>query len=121
VSEPGAGAVVVRLDSIRPLELASGVVGHPFFGTGLMLNLIDAEKEARVDRHRHPHEQMGLVLSGMLWLEIARVEHRLVPGDAFLIPGGVEHAARAGSGGCPVLDVFAPVRENLRERWERAG
>jgi hypothetical protein len=35
-----------------------------------------------------------------------------------VIPGGVEHSAYCGPEGSLVLDVFTPVREDYRERWE---
>ena len=65
--------------------------------------------------HSHPHEQLGHVLEGELELTIAGEPHVLARGDAFQIPGGVEHAARSERG-CLVMDVFQPVREDYRER-----
>jgi quercetin dioxygenase-like cupin family protein len=88
----------------------------PLFGDGAMLNLLEFEPGTEVPPHRHPHEQLGLMLQGELVLTIAGVEHTLRPGDAYAIPGGVEHAARAVGGPCRVLDVFQPVREDYRER-----
>jgi len=76
-----------------------------------MLNLLEFEPDARVDSHQHPHEQLGYVLEGTLLLMIAGVEHELLEGDAYQIPGDVEHAARS-VGRCLVLDVFQPVRDD---------
>jgi quercetin dioxygenase-like cupin family protein len=94
---------------------------RPLFGEGAMLNLIELAPGARVPEHDHPHEQLGYVLEGELVLAIAGVEHRLGPGDAYAIPGGVEHAASSDGGPCLVLDVFQPVREDYRERVESAA
>ena len=42
-----------------------------------------------------------------------------VPPDPLdAVPGGVEHSAYCGPDGALVLDVFTPVREEYRERWE---
>ena len=106
---------VVPLREAEPLELAAGVTMRPLFGDGAMLNLLEFEPGAAVPAHRHPHEQLGYVLEGRLALSIDGSEHVLGPGDAYQIPGGVEHAARS-EGRCLVLDVFQPVREDYRER-----
>jgi quercetin dioxygenase-like cupin family protein len=108
---------VVNLDELDGFELAAGIRAKPLFGDGAMLNLLVFEPRARVERHAHPHEQLGLVLAGVLHLEIEGVAHELRPGDAYQIPGGVEHAAWTTAEGCRVVDVFQPVREDLRERF----
>jgi unsaturated pyranuronate lyase len=105
----------VRLADVSGFELAPGVSARPLFGDGAMLNLVELEPGAGVPVHSHPHEQLGHVLQGELELTIAGEPHVLTAGDAFQIPGGVEHAARS-EGGCIVMDVFQPVREDYRER-----
>jgi len=82
--------------------------------------LVTLEPGASVPEHDHPHEQLGLVVDGELVLAIAGAEHRLRAGQAYQIPGGVGHAAWTEEGvRCRVLDVFQPVREDYRERFER--
>jgi len=111
---------VSRVESLyeaEGLELVRGVRMKPLFGDGAMLNLLEFDEGAVVGAHSHPHEQLGLVLEGELALVIDGVEHHLRPGDAYQIPGDVEHAARAIRGPCRVLDVFQPVREDYRERF----
>jgi quercetin dioxygenase-like cupin family protein len=107
---------VVRLAAAEGLELAPGVRMRPLFGEGAMLNLLEFEPRATVQAHSHPHEQLGLVLEGSIVLAIAGVEHRLEPGDAYQIPGGIEHAAWTEDDGCRALDVFQPVREDYRSQ-----
>ncbi len=106
---------VVRLADIRPIELAPGVLGRPLFGQGAMLNLVSLEPGAGVPTHSHPHEQLGHVLEGQLELTVDGELHVLGPGEAFQIPGGIEHAARSERG-CLVMDVFQPVREDYLRR-----
>jgi quercetin dioxygenase-like cupin family protein len=100
-----------RLADIPPIELAPGVYGRPLFGQGAMLNLVTLEPGAGVPTHSHPHEQLGHVLKGELELTVDGEPHVLGPGEAFQIPGGVEHSARSERG-CLVMDVFQPVRED---------
>jgi quercetin dioxygenase-like cupin family protein len=110
---------VVRLAEAERHELAPGISMQPLFGEGAMLNLLEFEPRATVPPHSHPHEQLGLVIDGVLVLEIDGVEHRLGSGDAYQIPGGIEHAAWTQEEGCRVLDVFQPVREDYLERVSR--
>jgi quercetin dioxygenase-like cupin family protein len=108
----------VRLDGVRSFELVEGVTGQPLFGARAMLNLIRFEPAATVPLHSHPHEQLGIVLEGMQALVVDGIAHELGPLEAYVLPGGVEHSAYCGPDGALVLDVFTPVREDYRERWE---
>jgi quercetin dioxygenase-like cupin family protein len=106
----------VNFGELRAFELAAGVDGRPLFGEGAMINLIVFEPGAVVPLHSHPHEQLGIVLRGTQILEIGGVDHPLGPMEGYVLPGGVEHAARCGPEGATVVDVFQPVREDYRER-----
>lgn len=122
--QPGpapAGWQIVALPDVAPIELAPGVLGHPLIGQGAMLNLLDIQPGAGVPLHDHPHEQLGLVISGQLILTLDSVERELGPMDAYRLDGNLEHAARAGDAGCRVLDIFQPVREDYRERAAAAA
>jgi quercetin dioxygenase-like cupin family protein len=107
----------VRFDDVRPFELAPGITARPLFGEGAMLNLIEFEPGAVVPLHSHPHEQLGIVLRGIQVLVVDGVEHALRPMEGYVLPGGVEHSAHCGPDGATVLDIFQPVREEYRERW----
>ena len=109
----------MRFEDIPPFTLADGVSGRPLFGEGAMLNLIEFESDAVVPLHSHPHEQLGIVLRGMQALVVDGVPHELGPMEGYALPGGVEHSAYCGPEGALVLDVFRPVRDDYRERWER--
>jgi quercetin dioxygenase-like cupin family protein len=114
--------VFARFEEIRAFELVAGVTGRPLFGERAMVNLIEFEPHAEVPLHSHPHEQLGFVLRGVQVLIVAGVEHPLGPMECYVLPGGVEHAARAGAEGASVVDIFQPVREDYRTRWsELAG
>jgi quercetin dioxygenase-like cupin family protein len=103
---------VAMLDEQGPYEVAPGVKMYPFWGEKVMLNLVDLEPNAVVPIHSHPHEQMGMLLTGEITMTIDGVDHPLQPNGAYQVPGGVPHGATAGPRGCRVLDVFSPVRED---------
>ncbi len=114
-------AQFVSFDEVREFELAAGVVGRPLFGEGAMLNLIEFAAGSSVPLHSHEHEQLGIVLRGSQVLVVADEEHALGPMQGYVLPGGVEHSAYCGPEGATVLDVFRPVREDYRERWQASG
>jgi quercetin dioxygenase-like cupin family protein len=103
------------LSELRRFKLADGVSGQALFGEQAMLNLVELKPHAVVPAHSHPHEQLGLVLRGALSLLVSGDVHELGEMDAYTLPGGIEHEARAGEHGALVLDVFQPVRDDLRE------
>jgi unsaturated pyranuronate lyase len=113
-------AQFVRFDDVQSFTLAAGVTGRPLFGAGAMINLIEFEPGAEVPLHSHPHEQLGIVLRGMQALVVDGVAHELGPMEGYVLPGDVEHSAYCGPEGALVLDVFQPVRNDYRERWEAA-
>ena len=102
------------LSELPRFTLAEGVSGRALFGEGAMLNLVELAPDARVPRHSHPHEQLGVVLSGKLNLIVSGQEHLLGTMDAYTLPGELQHEAQAGPEGALVLDVFQPVREDYR-------
>jgi quercetin dioxygenase-like cupin family protein len=69
--------------------------------------------EAVIPAHHHPQEQTGYLAAGRLILTIAGVDHAMNPGDAWTIPGGVEHGARILRDSV-AIEVFSPVRADYR-------
>lgn len=65
---------------------------------------------AVVPEHRHPEEEFGQVVKGRLELGVGGAVHVLDAGEAFVIPGGVPHGARALDAGCELLECYAPAR-----------
>jgi quercetin dioxygenase-like cupin family protein len=80
----------------------------------MMLSLVDLAPRSVVDEHAHPHEQVGMVVSGRAVFVIGGEEKTLGPGDMYRIPGGVKHKVRALEEPVQALDIFTPVREEYR-------
>ena len=80
-----------------------------------MLSLVTFDPGTEVPDHAHPHEQMGMMISGRLEFTVGGVTQILNPGDIWRIPGGVPHRARAIAGPAVALDVFHPIREDYRD------
>jgi quercetin dioxygenase-like cupin family protein len=101
-------------ENIAPRVLAPGVTAKIASGERMMLSLVTLAPDAVVPMHSHPHEQMGMLVSGTLELTIEGETRALSGNGMFFIPGGVPHAAKAGPGGAVTLEAFSPPREEYR-------
>jgi quercetin dioxygenase-like cupin family protein len=102
------------LEQRAPKEVAPGVHIRTHWADKMLMSVVDLDPDAVVPNHQHPHEQAGVMLTGEMTLTIQEEVRLLRPGDSYLIPGGVEHSARAGVGGARVIDIFSPVREEYK-------
>ncbi|MCS6864993.1 MAG: cupin domain-containing protein [Gemmataceae bacterium] len=85
-----------------------------FAGDHAQLSFVDVPAGGVVDWHSHPHEQLGMVISGTLTFFIGDEEKTLTAGDFYFIPGGVRHRVVAVGGPAQALDVFFPIRDEYR-------
>lgn len=81
-------------------------------GDKMMLSVVTLEPRSIVPMHSHPHEQMGLMISGRLEFTIGGLTKVLGPGDLWRIPGGVPHQVVALDEPAVALDCFHPIRED---------
>jgi quercetin dioxygenase-like cupin family protein len=101
-------------EGIPPRTLAPGVTAKIASGEKLMFSLVTLAPDAVVPTHSHPHEQMGMLVSGTMEFTIEGETRRLSGSEMYFVPGGVPHAAKAGPGGAVALDAFSPPREEYR-------
>ena len=65
--------------------------------------------------HSHDeHEQMGYLVSGRMGFSIGGETRDLKPGDWYHAPIGVEHNAWTYDEPSVLLDLFSPVRDDLK-------
>ena len=83
-------------------------------GNQLMLSVVNFAPHSVVPLHQHPHEQMGIMISGRLKFTIGDQTRILGPGDQWSIPGGVPHEVVALEEPAVALDVFHPIRDDYR-------
>jgi len=95
-------------------ELLPGIVARTFWGQEMLAAVVDLEPHTELPRHSHPHEQVGIVITGQIEFEVAGQVRVLHPGEVYVIPGGVEHGARTFDHPVKVMDVFSPVREEYK-------
>ncbi len=80
----------------------------------MTLSIVDMEPGAVIPEHSHPHEQIGYMVEGEFEFIIGGKSHWVTPGQIWRIPGGVAHKVIAGSRHVRAIDVFYPVREDMR-------
>ena len=97
-----------------PHDIFPGVHIRTTAGAGMMLSVVTFTPNAVVAMHSHPHEQMGIMISGTAEFTVGGITRTLGPGDIWRIPGGVPHKVVGGDGPAVALDVFHPVREDYR-------
>jgi quercetin dioxygenase-like cupin family protein len=81
------------------------------FNPNMMLVRHQMEKGWVGTRHSHPNDQLVYVIQGHLQFTGGDIMFDARRGDSFIVPGGVEHQARAMEDS-EVLDVFQPFRED---------
>lgn len=89
-----------------------GVDIRTFAGERMLLSYVTFEPGAVVRDHSHPHEQLGMLISGRAEFTVGGVTRILGPGDMWRIPGGVVHRVVALDEPVVALDVFNPIRED---------
>lgn len=102
------------LDS-KPVKMFPGVTRRTLIsGEKMMLTEFTYEKNAKVPKHKHPHEQISCVIEGKYKACIEGKEYIVEKGDNYLIPPDVEHSQHAIDKTVTV-DIFSPPREEYQE------
>ena len=96
------------------MELAPGINARTFWGEKMLVSVVELEPDMLLPEHSHPHEQVGTILAGSAEFTIGGETRTLRVGEVFIVPGGVPHSAVTGPAGAKVMDVFSPVREDLK-------
>lgn len=93
-------------------EIFPGVNIHTTACKEMMLSWVVFEPGAVVEKHAHPHEQVGMMVEGRAHFFVGEEERILEAGDMYVIPGGVAHRVVGLDGGAKVIDIFHPIRED---------
>lgn len=98
------------LAALPPIAIWDKVRARRVEGDRITLAVVELEADAVVPEHRHPSEQIGIVLSGEVLFRVDQEERLLGPGGTWRILADVPHAATAGPDGAVLIDVFSPTR-----------
>jgi quercetin dioxygenase-like cupin family protein len=106
-------AYFIESRDLAERQMALGIYGRPVHSEQMTVNYVRLDKGAILPLHHHPHEQITNVLKGELEMTVGDETYLCKSGCIVVIPSNVPHHAVAITD-CEVIDVFNPVREDLR-------
>ena len=77
-----------------------------------MLTYFELDPGTVVPTHKHPHEQITLILEGEMEFTLAGETRILKRGDGATVPPNAEHKAVILSNPVKAVDAWYPVRED---------
>ena len=80
-------------------------------GEQMLMSKFALKKGAELPWHKHPHEQIGFLVSGRILLTMGEEACELSPGDSWAVPGDVNHKADVLEDAV-AIEVFYPVRQD---------
>lgn len=108
---------IVNLDGCVRMNPFPGVEMHAMEGEKMTLSVVDMEPHAVIEEHSHPHEQIGYMVEGEAEFIVQGRSFRVRAGQMWRLPGGVPHKVVNGDHPMRAIDVFYPVREDMRGQW----
>lgn len=100
------------IDSTDAQLIWPGVIAKSVSGDQLTVAFIELEANAVVPEHKHPNEQVGMLLRGSLTFRIGGESRDLEPGATWRILGDTPHDVRVGPEGALLVEAFAPARDD---------
>src|ERR1051325_2703516 len=100
--------------STIPVENAGeGIERQMVVGQNLMICRVRFTPYLETPQHRHPHEQMSIVVSGRVRFFIEGEERICSPGDVLQFPANCLHGATMMDEEVVLIDIFTPLREDF--------
>jgi quercetin dioxygenase-like cupin family protein len=103
----------VAVDTIDEREPIPGFHGRFVHAERMTAAFWTIEAGAVAAEHTHPHEQLAVVLEGKFELTLEGETQTLRSGLIAVIAPHAPHSGRALTA-CQLVDIFCPVREDLR-------
>jgi quercetin dioxygenase-like cupin family protein len=116
--EANAVAAIARAQHLNwstiPVERpGEGIERQMVVGQNLMICRFRFTPFLETPQHRHPHEQMSIVVSGRVRFFIEGEERICLPGDVLQFPANCLHGATMMDEEVVLIDVFSPLREDF--------
>ena len=104
----------INLSDLASKELAPGYTARLVHGNNLTISHVSVVAGSPLPQHAHPHEQVANVIEGEFEMTVGGETRVLRAGAVAVIPPNVPHSGKAITK-CYIVDVFHPVREDLRK------
>ncbi|MHC4403556.1 MAG: cupin domain-containing protein [Planctomycetota bacterium] len=108
---------ILTLDDCVHMSPFEGVDMHAMEAEKMTLSVVQMEPNAVIEEHSHPHEQIGYMVEGEAEFIVEGRSYRARAGQMWRLPGGVPHKVIAGDRPMRAVDVFHPIREDMRGTW----
>ena len=100
--------------STIPIEYpAEGIERQMVVGQNLMICRFRFTPFLVTPEHRHPHEQMSIVMQGRVCFFVDGEERIASPGDVLQFPSNCLHGATMMDEEVVLIDIFTPIREDF--------
>jgi gluconolactonase len=103
---------VIHQPDLPMVELVKGSNSRLVAGEQSMISFLKMDKRSYFAPHRHPQEQIMIVLDGYCDEIIEGKLYRVKKGDVIILPPNIEHGAYIGDEDVQVIDVFGDVRSD---------
>lgn len=109
---------ILNQDNCVAMTPFPGIEMFAMEGEKMTLSVVDMEPCSVIEEHRHPHEQIGYMVEGEAEFVVDGKSYHVKAGQMWRLPGGVPHKVIAGGQRVRAIDVFYPVREDMRGEWK---
>src|SRR5215468_4765586 len=103
---------VIHYPDLPPVELVKGSNSRLVSGEQSMISFLKMDANSYFAPHRHPQEQIMIVLDGSCDEIIEGKRYNVKKGDVIILPPNIEHGAYIGPQDVQVIDVFGDVRSD---------
>lgn len=105
--------VTNKEDCVR-LTPVPGIVVYAHECEKMTLTIMELEANLVAPLHSHPHEQVGYMIEGAAEFVIDGQSYPVRAGQMWRLPGDTPHQVKVGDRPIRVVEVFYPVREDMR-------
>jgi len=100
-----------KISDLKPKEVINGSTIKAVANEHSMFTYFEFGPNPVMPKHKHPHEQISLVMKGLVKMTVGGQTKTLKIMEGVAIPPNVEHEAIALEPNTKVLDIWYPLRE----------
>ena len=106
-------ALVTCWDAVPVERISEGIDRQMIVGENIMICRLRFDAFVVTPAHRHPHEQMTLVMQGKVKFTLDTEERIVSAGDVLHFPSNHWHGATMLDEEVVLIDIFSPIREDF--------
>jgi len=95
-------------------EPVNGIKVRSAFLDNTMMTYMEFEANSKIPMHKHPHEQITMILEGKMDMMVGGVRKVVSKGDVVTIPTNIPHSAQILDSFTIAIDAWSPVRVDYK-------